>query len=123
MAAGELWVPTSGTSLMFRDKNNVIRTIAASGTGPYAGSNRVLTIDAQGAIGFQASTNRLYWHTNTTDNLGLRVVAWRNPDLIGQGGTAWGPVGAIAVTQHLIYHVIEVAIQASPFRFAMYIGT
>lgn len=123
MAAGELWVPTSGTSLRFRDNNNVIRTIAASGTGPYVGSNRVLTIDVQGAIGFQASTDRLYWHTNTTDGLGLRVVAWRNPDLISEGGTAWGPVGAIAVMQHLIYPVIAVVTRASPFRVAMYIGT
>lgn len=123
MAAGELWVPTSGTSLRFRDHNNVIRTIAASGSGPYVGSNRVLDTDAPGSIGFQASTDRLYWNTNTTDGLGLRIVAWRDHDLMSVGGTAWGPVGAIAVMEHLIYPVIVVVTRASPFRVVMYIGT
>lgn len=124
MAAGELWVPASGTSLRFRDHNNVIRTIAASGSGPYAGSNRVLTTDAPGSIGFQASTDRLYWNTNTTDGLGLRIVAWKDPSSISLIGTPWGPAGAIAVTQDFLRRpVIAVSTSTGSFRVAMYIGT
>lgn len=123
MAAGELWVPTSGTSLRFRDHNNVIRAIPASGTALYVStSGRVLSTETPGSIGFQASTERLYWNTNT-DSLGIRIVAWRDPDFIGMGGTVWGPAGAIAVMQYLTYPVIAVVSQASPFRFIMYIGT
>lgn len=123
MAAGELWVPTSGTSLRFRDHNNVIRTIPASGASLVSGSLDVLGTETPGAIGFRASNSRLYWNTNTTSG-GSRIIAWREPDAVLGGGTAWGPVGAIAVVKDIIGdYALGVVSRVSPFQVILYYGS